>query len=145
MCVIRCFSFANRSSNIMVRRRSVTMRHATHSAFGKKLGWFSFMFAVAFALSVPSTRLLVGQTMLSNFVGVVSDSSGAAVPNATVTLTNEGTRSQRTAQTNSTGSYRIDGVLVGTYTLKVEGSGFKTFEQSGIVLTPALEKRVDVT
>src|SRR5579862_5457728 len=60
-----------------------------------------------------------------NITGVVSDPSSAAIPNATVTLTSEATKSKRTTVTDASGTYRIDGVPVGVYDLQVEGAGFK--------------------
>ena len=82
--------------------------------------------------------------MLSNFVGEVKDSTQAVVPNADVTVTNQGTGAVRTVKTDSTGSYRIDGILVGNYTLKVEAAGFDTYLQTNIAFNSALDKRVDV-
>ena len=78
--------------------------------------------------------------MLSNFVGEVKDSTQAVVPNADVTVTNQGTGAVRTVKTDSTGSYRIDGILVGNYTLKVEVAGFNTYLQQ-MYSAPALSSR----
>ncbi len=98
-----------------------------------------------FLIAPISRRPLLAQTMLSDFKGVVSDSSGAGIPGATVTVNNEATSAKRTAVTDNTGSYRIDGILVGSYALEVEAKGFKRFIQTGILLTPGLVKPVDVT
>lgn len=85
------------------------------------------------------------QTMFSDLTGVVSDPSGAGVPKATVTLINAETNSRRTATTDDTGAYRINGLLVGSYSLEVEAQGFKKYLQTGITLQPAILKRVDVS
>jgi len=87
---------------------------------------------------------VAAQTMLSDFTGVVTDPSGAAIPDAAVTVTNERTSAQRTTTTNSEGIYRIDGVTAGTYSLEVKVSGFKRFAQTSIAVTPGLVKRLDV-
>ncbi|HEV2136657.1 MAG TPA: carboxypeptidase-like regulatory domain-containing protein [Terracidiphilus sp.] len=66
--------------------------------------------------------------------GTVSDSSGAVIPNAAVTLTNEATHVQHKSQTNGSGLYIFPGVHVGTYDLSASATGFKTYVQKGIVL-----------
>ena len=69
--------------------------------------------------------------------GTVTDSSGAVVPSAQVALTDEATGQKRTATTNDVGAYRFAGLNHGTYTLTVNGTGFKTFTRTGIVLNVA--------
>src|SRR4028119_12337 len=69
----------------------------------------------------------LAQGTASRVTGTVVDPSGAVVPDATVTLTNEGTQVSFTTQTTSTGNYVFDSVQVGTYTVSVEKSGFKKF------------------
>lgn len=73
----------------------------------------------------------LAQGTASRVTGSVVDASGAIVPDATVTLTNEGTKVSFTAQTTSTGDYVFDSVQVGTYTVTVERSGFKKFVSTG--------------
>ena len=100
---------------------------------------------VGFAFTGQMTPSLLAQTMFGDWTGVVSDSSGAAIPNAAVTLTNEATQAKRTATTDATGTYRLDGLLIGTYTIECEAPRFKKYEQTGIAVGPAMLKRVDVT
>ena len=92
-----------------------------------------------------TTSRLTAQTMLSDIAGVVSDPSGAAVPGATVTVTNESTQAKRSAETDVTGTYRIQGLLVATYTVEVEAQGFRKYAQTNVVVSAALSKRVDVS
>jgi hypothetical protein len=66
--------------------------------------------------------------------GTVSDESGAAVPNAAVTVTNEGTGATRTATANSEGNYVVASIPNGTYTVSVAAPSFKTFVTRGVVL-----------
>ena len=66
--------------------------------------------------------------------GIVSDSSGALVPNATVTLTELGTGVDHVAQTDSSGSYTLRALRPSSYALKVEAPGFQAIKQRGIVL-----------
>lgn len=131
----------NRILRWNMQRSLVTMRSMT-ARVGARAKFCIASLAV-FSL-VLAAQPLVAQTMLSNFTGEVTDSSGAAIPKATITVTNQGTGAIRTAETDSTGGYRIEGVLVGNYSLKVEAPGFGSYEQTNIALTPELDKRVDV-
>lgn len=80
---------------------------------------YLFLFgAVSFSLAQGTT---------SRITGTVTDSSGAAVPGALVTLINEGTNVSLTATTSDKGTYSFDLIPVGTYTVTVEKEGFKKF------------------
>ena len=72
-------------------------------------------------------------------LGVVKDSSGGAVPNAKVTVTNTDTAASRTATTADDGAYRIPALQPGHYSLKVEASGFKTETVTDLTLNVAEE------
>jgi hypothetical protein len=67
--------------------------------------------------------------------GVVTDSSGAVVANATVTVKSTALLSPRTIDTGADGAYLLDLLPPGTYEVTVVAKGFRTFEQTGIVLT----------
>jgi outer membrane receptor protein involved in Fe transport len=67
--------------------------------------------------------------------GSVTDSTGAVVPNATITLTQTQTNFTRVTKTNAQGEYRAEFLPVGPYTAKVTAAGFKETVQDGIVLT----------
>ena len=70
----------------------------------------------------------------STINGTVTDPSGAVIPNATVTLTQEETGAKQSSVSNADGLYSIPGLAVGHYTLSVTASGFRTFKRTGIVL-----------
>ncbi|MPZ21700.1 MAG: TonB-dependent receptor plug domain-containing protein [Luteitalea sp.] len=74
------------------------------------------------------------QGTTSRIGGAVTDASGGAIPGATVTLTNESTGVSFTTVTSGTGVYVFEAVGVGTYTVKVELDGFKTFVAPGSVV-----------
>ena len=76
--------------------------------------------------------------------GVVADSSGAAVPDARVTITNQGTGVQTVVGTNSAGNYTTPPLILGTYRVDVSKTGFKGFFHEGIVLTGGVNYRQDV-
>src|SRR6187401_1321556 len=77
--------------------------------------------------------------------GTVTDSSGAAVPGATVTVTNTATRGTRNTTTNAAGLYTFPAVPPGSYELKVELQGFKTAEIPSFKVDIQQTVRMDVS
>ena len=75
------------------------------------------------------------QAIYGSLTGAISDSSGAAVPGATVTIRNEDTGLELSATTDPTGTYTIRNIAGGTYTLKAALQGFKEFVQTAIPIT----------
>ena len=63
----------------------------------------------------------------ADVVGTVTDASGGVLPGATVTLTNTETNISQSTQTSSGGEYVFTLLQVGSYTVKVEAKGFKTY------------------
>lgn len=84
------------------------------------------------------------QNTTGSMVGIVTDSTGASVGNATVTITNLGTETKRTATTSETGEYQVLNLQPGQYSLAIEGSGFKRFIQSPIDVQVEQATRVNV-
>lgn len=76
--------------------------------------------------------------------GTVTDSSGAAVANAQVALTNVAGSLTRNTTTNADGAYVIPALPGGTYNLTVAAPGFQKYSAQRIVLTVAQKARVDV-
>src|SRR5271166_2589970 len=66
--------------------------------------------------------------------GTITDQSGAALSNATVTLTNTRTGLTHSAQSDASGQYEFLAVPVGEYRIDVEANGFQTKSQTGITL-----------
>jgi hypothetical protein len=66
--------------------------------------------------------------------GVVSDASGAVVHHATVTITETGTNISSVAHTDEKGEYFFTGLRPSTYSVKVQITGFRTMERTGVVL-----------
>ncbi len=69
-----------------------------------------------------------------NIQGTVQDATGAALPDATVTVRNVATGLVRTVQSDNAGSYTFPGLLPGTYDVTATRSGFKTTEIQNVVL-----------
>src|SRR5271157_1877593 len=70
----------------------------------------------------------------ASLLGTVTDPSGSAVPNATVVITNTDTGIVRSTTTNTTGSFAARDLSFGHYKVRVEATGFKAYEQTGITL-----------
>lgn len=77
-----------------------------------------------FCLLPPS--LAFAQVTTADIVGRVTDSTGAVLAGATVTITNEGTSDVRTAPTSESGDYAFNLLRIGTNAVKVELQGFGT-------------------
>ncbi|HYP54522.1 MAG TPA: TonB-dependent receptor, partial [Pyrinomonadaceae bacterium] len=97
------------------------------------------MFALAL---VP--RAASAQTSVGRVAGTVTDSAGASVPGATVTVTNVETNLVRTAAADAEGFYTVTNLPVGTYVVAAESQGFKRAEQRGVALTADARLTVDV-
>ena len=74
---------------------------------------------------------LYGQA-LSGITGTVTDASGAVVPNAQVTVTNQATQVATHATTSSAGTYTVTGLIPGTYTVQIEFPGFQLSVHNGV-------------
>ena len=85
-----------------------------------------------------------GQAFFGSVVGTVTDASGAAVPQANVTLTNIGTADRRAAQSDSAGNYQFVNLVPGQYKLEVEIKGFRHFTREPITVEVQSTVRIDV-
>src|SRR6266404_7669051 len=90
-----------------------------------------------------ATRPATAQSLYGTTVGVVTDPSGAVVPDAKIEATQTETNEKRTATTNDSGVYTLSTVPAGTYVVSISKSGFDVFEARGINLTINTTVRVD--
>src|SRR6185503_16419710 len=86
-----------------------------------------------------------GQTIFGRISGTVTDSSGAVIPNATVTIRNNATNLERTATTDGEGFYTVTNLPVGSYTVAVEQKGFKKAVQTDNALAADTRLTVNIT
>lgn len=91
-------------------------------------------------LAVPQCR---GQIVSGTIVGVVSDSSGAVIPDAQIVATNAATGLTRTSRTDAQGSYSLPQLPPGVYSVAVTAVGFKRSEVAGVTLLVGQTARVD--
>jgi len=109
----------------------------------KKNNFLPIFLSITLLFNIAGTTLAQGTA--SRVTGTVQDSSGAAVPDAAVTLTNEATNISFNTQTTESGTYVFDSVQVGTYTVAVEKSGFKKFISTGNAVNVNQPATVNVT
>src|SRR5438552_5058649 len=84
-----------------------------------------------FALA-PAT--VWGQNVYGTIAGTVTDSSGAAIGNTAVTLTNIDKNEKHSIETDGSGNYSFVNILPGRYRIEAEKSGFKKFVREPIVV-----------
>ena len=100
--------------------------------FSLQHGWLLAALLLLLPFSQPRANAQVDTGAL---VGTVVDASGAAVPGASITVTESATDRKRTATSGSDGSYNISPLKIGTYSFVVSKAGFETYEQKGIEIT----------
>jgi outer membrane receptor protein involved in Fe transport len=83
------------------------------------------------------------QVQNGQFTGTVSDPSGAAIPNAKVTVSNPATNFSVTVTTNQSGDYTARELPVGVYKITAEAPGFKTFANNSVTLNAGTIQHVD--
>ena len=85
----------------------------------------------------------MAQVKSSAITGIVTDASGALVPNATVVVTNEETNIAVQAKSNGAGEYTVPYLETGRYSVTVTATGFETYRKTGIVMGTATTVRVN--
>jgi len=100
---------------------------------------------VVFLLALFAGASTFAQTFRGTILGSVTDTSGAAVPGATVTIKNLDTGLTRTVSTSDDGSYAVPELPIGNYSVTVEKPGFKSGIVTGIKVEVSSERRADVT
>ncbi|HKE20812.1 MAG TPA: TonB-dependent receptor [Bryobacteraceae bacterium] len=95
-------------------------------------------------LALVTTGLSFSQTVNATLLGNVTDSSGAVVPDAKVTITEVNTGVIRTGQTNESGNYSFTNLAPGIYTVVVEAAGFKKETQRNVSVLVDTNTRADL-
>jgi len=95
-----------------------------------------------FPLLILSASLLYAQGT-GSITGTIRDTTGAVVPNASVTLTDTGTRNALKTTSNSEGDYLFAAIPPGIYDLSVTAVGFNAYDAKGIILRVSARTRAD--
>ena len=109
-----------------------------------KSGFTAWVSLVVLCGLLLAARPAAGQAVNATLLGTVTDSSGAAVANAKVTITETNTGISHTSQTNESGNYVFPDLPPGTYRVIAEQAGFKRESRAGIDLVVNSSERVDL-
>jgi len=101
-----------------------------------------FFFSVFIAVSL-SNFLAAQASYTAQIRGVVRDQTGALVPNATVTITNDATGISQTSRSDDHGLYILAGLRPAVYTIKADATGFRSAEEKNVVLQVAQQTTID--
>jgi len=104
---------------------------------------FLKILSIGAAVLLASAAVAIAQTSNASIVGTVTDPSGAAIPGATITVTNTATGISREVTTSEVGTYRVYPLNPGTYEVKASTAGFKTKIQPNVVLEVAAVLKLD--
>ena len=100
---------------------------------------------VALALCFSLTGIAMAQEITGSIVGTVKDPNGAAVPGATVTVTDSGTKLVvRTIQTNDEGQFTARDLHATTYDVAVEAKGFKKHVETKVQVNVGIRRGLDI-
>src|SRR5438105_2701042 len=105
--------------------------------------FFRLVSGVCFLL-VASGNTGWGQTSTATLIGIVQDSTGAVLPNVTVSVTNRERNATQITRTNETGAYVLPALNPGNYSFTAESPGFKRFVREGVVLQLNQVARIDI-
>jgi Carboxypeptidase regulatory-like domain/TonB dependent receptor len=124
--------------------------------YGKRALWRNSSWRLLFSIPFWSSTLSLGlicclltsppamaQSTTADITGTITDNTGAVLSNATVTLINIGTREVRSTKTTGSGDYTFTLLNPGSYSIKVEAEGFKTFVVHEVMLAASDRVRED--
>jgi carboxypeptidase family protein/TonB-dependent receptor-like protein len=104
-------------------------------------------FAVSLSIGLLCLALAVpahSQSIFGTILGTVTDPSGAVVPNAVITVTNEGENISREVRSDAQGNYRAENMKAGIYTVSAKAGGFKDLAFTDIRLDARQTVRTDI-
>lgn len=107
-----------------------------------KLQRYIYLLLLVFVSAM--TPLLTAQTFRGGIAGTVQDSSGAAVPNAQISLTGNDTGFKRQMVSTSSGDYSFQDLPLGDYSVDVTASGFASYKVAHIAVRPGQVFPLDI-
>ena len=129
--------FSSSSSTRCTETTDVSVKRAN---FARVRSWLLLMTSFMLFLS----PVLRGQELEGTFTGTVTDSSGAVIPNATITISQNGVNGEpRVVQSNGSGNYTASNLPAGTYTITVSVPSFDKVSIHDVVLNVAQKRTVN--
>ncbi len=105
--------------------------------------------ALVLAIFACASMLLIApasaQSVYGSIFGTVTDKTGAAIPDATVTVKDEAKGTVVTVTSNAAGDYSVPHLIPDMYDLRVTAKGFQAFEAKGISVEADTAPRIDPT
>lgn len=135
----------NRFAVMATRRLSSAgceQKNCVRRMSARATAWFSVFAALLLMLTAAPA---LAQFESASVLGYVHDSSGAAIPNSNVTLTNTATGISQSKATDAEGKYEFPSVQIGNYTVTAEAQGFSRSVTEPFVVQTNARQRVDVT
>jgi outer membrane receptor protein involved in Fe transport len=108
------------------------MQHLSEGFLMKFVTRGILLFYVVCLLTFSSSAF--GQAVFGSIFGSVTDTTGAVVPDATITVTDEAKGTSVNVQSNGSGEFTVEHLIPDVYDVKVVAKGFKGYEQKGIQL-----------
>ena len=109
-------------------------------------GWRkSTVFVLVLLLGLLVPAKLAAQVDMGSISGAIRDQSDAAIPNAKVVLTNEGTNITVATTTGSEGQYTFSPVKVGRYSVSASATGFQTVKQNNVTVDVQQKVELDIS
>ena len=105
-----------------------------------RAAFYMALLAIGCTLTLAPAR---AQSVYGSIFGTVTDTTGAVIPGATVTVTDEAKGTVVTATTNGTGDYSVTHLVPDNYDVKIEIQGFSSFVSKGVVVLADTAPRVD--
>lgn len=106
--------------------------------------WCAVRWLLCILMCIGATTYIFGQDTNASLTGTVTDSTGAAVPSVSLTLTNQVTQFKLKIVSNDAGEYTFANVPPGKYDLNATANGFQSVTQKGIELAATQQGRVNV-
>jgi hypothetical protein len=125
--------------------QTTTIQERIRLRLANPVPWVAFVLAFAvmgFLLLAPRTA---NAQASAGIAGTVTDTSGAVISGAHVTITNEGTSVANHTTTSGAGTYSIKGLDPGKYSIAVDATGFKKAVQKGVTVEVSTNTAIDIT
>ena len=106
---------------------------------------FALWVSTIIGLIAFTTPYVEAQAVYGTIIGTVTDSSGAVVPAARITITDVNKGAVVSTMTNESGNYTEAQLIPGNYKVAIDKHGFKSFTQQNVTVTVGMASRVDAT
>jgi hypothetical protein len=106
----------------------------TTGVFRNRFLSFQMVCLTLFLVALGAQSALGQVAGTASLQGTIADASGAVIPSASITLTNDATHVARSAKSDNSGLYSFPNIPIGSYSLGVTRAGFQSYTQTNVVL-----------